>query len=351
MPTVAHHLAGITIEDGWIIDHEIPKTIGETGGYFSVQYIATRGDEKCFLKAIDIEKAIMKTPSLDFTKVLQEQMNSYNYEKELLEYCKSHATSKIVLIKGAGVVRKNGTTFPVPYLLFDLADGNVKNYVKFQNDMDFSWKLKSLHDIANGLQQLHNIHIIHQDVKPSNILQFKDDSKLTDLGRSKCPDLKGPYDNMVFSGDTTYAPLETHPVFDFLMPKDWYDKNLAMDSYLLGNLMTFYFTGMNMTSILYHRLGKYGLSIANSFDERKAYLDREFNEAIEEIRFSIKYSEFQVPIAEMISELCNPDPKKRNDEKTLRQAGSNYALYRYISKLDLLRRKAEIKLKNYGSIS
>ena len=106
-------------------------------------------------------------------------------------------------------VNPNGM-IPVPYLTFELADGNIKHYVKFQNDLDFSWKLKSLHDVANGLQQLHNIEIIHQDVKPSNILQFRDDSKLTDLDRSKCKSKKGPYDNYCFSGDKTYAPIEIY---------------------------------------------------------------------------------------------------------------------------------------------
>lgn len=353
MVTEAELLIGKTIENGWTISKKIEKPSDETGGHFSVQYIAERGDEQCFLKAVDIQRAIFGDGTgsfpADFTKVLQEQMDSYEYEKTLLEYCKNHATSKIVLIKESGVIRDG--SFPVPYLTFDLADGNVKHYVKFQNDLDFAWKLQSLHDIANGLQQLHNIHIIHQDVKPSNILQFKDESKLTDLGRSKCPDLKGPYDGMVFSGDIGYAPLEIYKEFAFLQPKDWYDRNLAMDSYLLGNLMTFYFTGLNMTALIKDEFAKVGLSPICTLIERKSYLDNAFYSALEKIRESIHYADFVEPIVSMISELCNPDPTKRNDPKTLSEAGSNYALYRYITKLDFLSKKASVKLKKDGGLN
>ena len=95
------------------------------------------------------------------------------------------------------------------------------------------------------------------------------------------------------------------------------------------------------------RLWRFGTS---SIIERKAYLDRCFNESLDEIQKSIKYQDFADPIVTMIAELCNPDPTKRNDAKTLREKGSNYALYRYITKLDMLSNKASIKLRKNGSI-
>lgn len=351
MGTYAENLVGHVLDTGWTISKKLEKASGETGGNFSVQYIAERNGEKCFLKAIDIEKTIIKSPSVDFMTILQGQTEEYNYERDLLLYCKEHSTSKIVLVREHGLIKEPGHIVPVPYLTFDLADGNVKSYIKFQNDLDFAWKLKSLHDIANGLQQLHNINIIHQDVKPSNVLQFKDESKLTDLGRSKCGSISGPYDNMVFSGDSTYAPLEVFKEFAFLQPTEWFDRNLAMDSYLLGNLMTFYFTGLNMTAMLVRKLKVLGVSDRNTPEERMAFVNDAFASALEEIRSSIKYDAFADDVVLMISQLCCPYPDKRNDEKTLRQKGSNYALYRYITKLDLLSRRAEIKLKQNGTIN
>lgn len=354
MSTFAENLSGIKIQQGWEIKEKIPKHSDETGGHFSSQYIAENSDgERCFLKAIDIEKAILesRTIGLDFTKILQEQMDNYNYERELLEYCRANSTSKIVLVKDSGLINNPNGIIPVPFLTFELADGNVKHYIKFQNSLDFAWKLKSLHDVANGLQQLHNLEIIHQDLKPSNILQFKDDSKITDLGRSKCKSKKGPYDNYDFSGDYTYAPVETYNEFNFLRPTDWYDRNLAMDSYLLGNLISFYFTGLNMTALICNKLYLIGVSDKSTIVERMAYLTRCFNESLEDIRKSIEFHEFADPIVSMISELCNPDPKKRNDEKTLREKGNNYSLHRYITKLDLLSKKAEILIRKNGTLN
>ena len=136
-----------------------------------------------------------------------------------------------------------------------------------------------------------------------------------------------------------------------MQPTDWYDRNLAMESYLLGNLITFYFTGLNMTALIINKLGTLGISDTTTLKERKAYLDRCFNDSLEEIRTSIHYHDFADPIVTMISELCNPDPTRRNDEKTLRERGSNYSLYRYITKLDYLSNKASIKLRKNGSIN
>ena len=42
---------------------------------------------------------------------------------------------------------------------------------------------------------------------------------------------------------------------------------------------------------------------------------------------------------------------KRSDEKTIQQRGSNFSLYRYITKLDLLSNKASISLKKNGIIN
>lgn len=86
MATQAEQLVGRSIDNGWVIDRLLAKPVDETGGYFSVQYIAKRGEEECFLKAIDIEKAIFQSGliGIQFTQILQEQMNSYEYEKKIV---------------------------------------------------------------------------------------------------------------------------------------------------------------------------------------------------------------------------------------------------------------------------
>ena len=216
--------------------------------------------------------------------------------------------------------------------------------------MDFAWKLKSLHDIATGIQQLHSIQVIHQDLKPSNILQFKEQSKIADLGRSKTFSGNGLYDQNSFSGDRTYAPLEIYSEFAFLRSENWLDRNLAMDSYELGNLMSFYFTGLNMTALLISKLREIGITKCGTETEMRSYLEICYNKCIEEVKEAIEYGEFKEPISQMIRELCNPDPNKRNDEKTIRERGSNYVLHRYITRLNVMQTQAEIYLVKNGTL-
>ena len=345
MATKAFRLVGETLPGGWTLTEKYTKGDGDTGGNFSVQYKAEKGGKDYFVKVIDIEKALQGRNLMDLTNVLQQQLKAFDYERELLEKCRDHSLSKVVRVIEASLIPMDaGNPYPVPFLVFEKADGNIREYIRFQDEVDFAWKLKSLHDVATGIEQLHSVQVIHQDLKPSNILQFKEESKISDLGRSKTYTQDGLYDKMMVSGDRTYAPLEIYPQFAFLRPAEWLDMNLAMDSYELGNLMTFYFSGLNMTALLIDKLKKIGMTTSTTNEEMKSYLDICFEQCVEEVKNCIEYNEFKKDIRLMISQLCNPDPNKRGDPKTIRERGSNYALHRYITKLDLLKRRADIKI-------
>lgn len=349
--TKAHHLTGTTLPGGWMLTKKYEKKHGETGGQFSVQYKVEREGKEYFVKIIDIEKALRQVSLEKWMATIQEQTAAFDYERNLLEKCRERSLSKIVRVLDANMIPiQDDNPYPIPFLVFEKADGNVKDYIAFQDEVDFAWKLKSLHDIATGIQQLHSIQVIHQDLKPSNILQFKANSKIADLGRSKTFSGTGLYDQQFFSGDMTYAPLEIYSEFAFLRPKDWLDHNLAMDSYELGNLMTFYFTGLNMTALLISRLKEIGVTKCGDEHEMRSYIEICYDKCIEEVKEAIEYDEFMEPIAQMIRELCNPDPNKRNDEKTLRERGSNYVLHRYISRLNVLQAQAEINLVKHGAL-
>ena len=349
--TKAYQLTGTTLPGGWLLKEMYKREKASSGSYFSVQYRAERDKKEYFVKVIDIEKTLRRTDVSELMNVLQKQMEAFTYEKELLEKCRDRSCSKIVRVLDANMIPIGaGNPYPVPFLVFEKADGDARDYIKFQNEVDFAWKLKSLHDIATGIEQLHTMQVIHQNLKPSNVLQFKKDSKISDLGKSKTFTGKGFNDNNLLNGDKAYAPLEALPQFTFLRPTEWLDMNLAMDSYELGNLMTFYFSGLNMTAMLIDKLNKIGLTSQTTNMEMKAYLDACYDECIEAIKNEIEFEEFREEIGLMIYQLCNPDPNKRNDPKTLRERGSNYVLRRYISKLDLLQGKAELRIRKNGTI-
>lgn len=349
--TRAHHLEGTTLPGGWALTEKYEKKHGDTGGQFSVQYRAERDGKEFFVKIIDIEKALRQADLEKWTATIQEQTAAFDYERNLLEKCRDRSLSKIVRVLDANMIPvQEDNPYPIPFLVFEKADGNVKDYIAFQDKVDFAWKLKSLHDIATGIQQLHSIQVIHQDLKPSNILQFKEQSKIADLGRSKTFSGTGLYDKKPFSGDMTYAPLEIYSEFAFLRPENWLDRNLAMDSYELGNLMTFYFTGLNMTAILIRKLQAIGITKCGTEQEMRSYIEICYDKCIEDVKEAIEYEDFKEPISQMIRELCNPDPNKRNDEKTLRERGSHYVLHRYITRLNVLQKQAELILVKNGTL-
>ena len=70
------------------------------------------------------------------------------------------------------------------------------------------------------------------------------------------------------------------PQFTFLRPVEWLDMNLATDSYELGYLMTFYFSGLNIPGMLIEKLNKIGNSSRSTNMEMKAYLDACYDECI-----------------------------------------------------------------------
>lgn len=174
--TKAYQLTGVTIPGGWLLKERYVKEKKDDRRQFSVQYFAEKDGKEYFVKVIDIEKALKGRDLTDMTKILEQQLAAFNYEKDLLERCRDRSLSKIVrVIEASAIPSGQLTVFPIPFLVFEKADGDVRKYIKFQDEVDFAWKLKSLHDIATGIEQLHTMQVIHQNLKPSKILQFKKD--------------------------------------------------------------------------------------------------------------------------------------------------------------------------------
>ena len=168
---------------------------------------------------------------------MNEMTNAFIYERDLSKHCKNKHVTKVSFVKESGQENITGFSIPVvPYLIFELAEGDIRKTLDFSNELDYAWRFSSLHDIAVGLMQLHKIEVSHQDLKPSNVLVFQAESKLGDLGRSICRDLDGPYSKRVFTGDFTYAPPE---IWYRFYERDWTKRVFATDCYMLGSLVVF----------------------------------------------------------------------------------------------------------------
>ena len=340
MDRPAQRLAGKELMNGWKVMELIDRPPGATGGNFSSAYIVhSRNGEKAFLKAMDFRGAL---ESPDPAKALEAMTSAYNFEKDLLEKCKSHRASRIVKVLDSGTLRPQSgdPSNVVQYLIFELAERDVRSFVDWSQVFDTGWALRFMHQAAAALQQLHSMRIAHQDVKPSNILIFADqESKLADLGCAFDRDRTSPRDVFDCAGDLTYAPPEL--LYGYV-PADWRARRLGCDMYLLGSLAVFFFAGVSMTHLLFGRLDRehHHENWNGTYEEVSPYILHIFTQIIRELRMRIP-SNIAEEVSRLIGQLCNPVPEQRGHPKNILSGGNQYSLERYVSAFDCLAKRAE----------
>mgnify|MGYP001220105121 CR=1 FL=1 len=145
-----------------------------------------------------------------------------------------------------------GSFGAVQYVIFELADRDVRAHLDISHNFDLAWSLRSLHHVAVGLMQLHSQGIAHLDPKPSNVLVFHQRMcKVGDLGRAAYSGHVGPYDNAPWPGDRAYSPPE------FLYGQrevEWNTRNIGTDAYLPGSMIVFVFARTSMSGLLFSHL-------------------------------------------------------------------------------------------------
>ena len=209
IPTPAQQLVGKELSNGWRVVEILNRPEGATGGHFSTSYVVespTHG--RAFLKAIDYQTAL-KSP--EPARALQAMTAAFNYERDLLEVCRDKRLSRVVTVLDSGTIPPQDAqpSSVVEYLIFELADGDIRSFVEFGKAFETAWALRTIHQTAAALQQLHSVGIAHQNLKPSNVLLFDNSqSKVADLGRASLRVQASPHDEQRIAGDTTYAPPE-----------------------------------------------------------------------------------------------------------------------------------------------
>jgi len=344
----ADNLAGLTLDTGWFVLEKIEKPPGATGSFFSVCYKVSKDKEICFLKAFNFAKffQLSKGTKKGVVDIISEMLDAYKFERDLSLMCRDKHVTKVVIVKDSG--EQNVPGYPitvVPYLIFDLADGDIRSKISFSEKLDSAWKLESLHSVATGLRQLHAIDVSHQDLKPSNVLLFHEESKIGDLGRSTCPTFNPPHKDEPFAGDYNYAPPE---ILYGAYESDWRKRSFASDCYLFGSLIVFYFSGATMTALLRKYIAD-DLSwerYRGSFDDVKVYLVDSFSKALDEFCNCLTEEILKQELRSMVEYLCYPIPEKRGHPKGLGSEANQYNMERVISRLDYLHKKALYELSN-----
>lgn len=341
--SAVHALKGRTLKTGWKVIERVQSKPGSTGGNFSVCYLVEKNGQPGFLKALNV-LSFLRDDNPDLLEATTEMLNTFNFERELLKRCANRNFSKVSKLLEAEQENISGFLVAnVYYMIFEKADGDVRNHINITNLVENSWKLRSLHNIATGLKQLHSIEISHQDVKPSNIFIFDEiTSKVGDLGRSLCQDIVAPHSGLNFSGDSRYAPPE---VFHRFILPDWKEKVFAIDCFLLGSMAAYYFTLQSMTALLSQNINPNINILSLSFENALPYWIEAFDLSIITIEEHLKEYEDKEKLLGTIKMLCYPDPRKRGHIRNIAQKfGSNYSLERFVEIFNLLAKRAELKL-------
>jgi eukaryotic-like serine/threonine-protein kinase len=336
----AEMLAGLTLEGGWTVLARLESGPDSTGGHFSVSYkVRGKGGEAAFLKALDYSGAFS---SEDPARELQRMTEAYNFERDIVASCSGMDRVVRSITDGKTKVQSDDAGGIVEYIIFELADGDIRSHMARIGDVELTWKLRCLHHIATGLKQLHAADIAHQDLKPSNVMVFDAKlSKVGDLGRATSKGRVAPHDEADCPGDCSYGAPEL--LYGYKDP-EWTKRRLGCDAYLLGSMVCFMFTGVSATGLLMDRVAEsHHWSVwGGTYEEILPYLREAFGRVLDRFRSDFTNEQLARELASIVRELCDPDPNLRGDPKNRVRGGNPFSMERYLTRFDLLARRAEI---------
>lgn len=351
----AHRLIGMSTPDGWVVTKPLgwsanPDNGGVirnpygTGGNFSVGYEVSRQEERAYLKAIDLG-SIANAPNI--IEAMKSITDTVHFEQEIHRLCGDNKLDRIVRAIGSGQFNL-GTSIDeqVPYIILELATGDFRLQIRtVEEHMKNASRFRALHHTAVALQQLHNIHVAHQDLKPSNVMSFSEYSfKVGDFGRSALIGKSPPHEDYCVAGDCAYAPPEL--LYNSVSP-DWSVRRIGCDTYHLGSLISSFFHGTSMTSQILgyidiaHRPPTIRGRWMGTYEEILPTIRTAFSQALEDIKPSLP-DDFRDELIAMIAQLCDPDPALRG-HPSARAQKHPYDLSRYISRFDFLAQRSEIE--------
>ncbi|WP_233401464.1 serine/threonine-protein kinase [Segatella copri] len=139
------------------------------------------------------------------------------------------------IVKVVDVFEENDTVY---YVMQYLSGGSLADYVKQHGALDEAIAIKYIQQIGSALEYMHQKHICHYDVKPSNILlDDKGGAILIDFGISKGYTEEGHQTSSTPVGISAgYAPLEQYQ-------QNLQDFSPATDVYGLAATLYFLVTG------------------------------------------------------------------------------------------------------------
>ncbi|MBR6938053.1 MAG: hypothetical protein IKH63_10865 [Prevotella sp.] len=292
----------------------------------------------------------------DRASLIARETGAFHFESSLAKECTKHRMGNVIrYIDSADIELSDYPIKTVSYIIYEMSEGKIGDFLKFSLKTDFVVdlgmlveKLKSLHQVTKGVRQLHTKLIAHHNITPQSVEVFDANtlSKVGGLQKSRTHQelLHSPVSARLFDGDYTYAPPEAY--FNYKMSEEM-STYYQIDNYMLGNLIVYYLSMMNLTTLISNKC-PYSLSHWASkgadYNDVLPAIIAAFNQSIEEIKSSICVEELREPIAQIIEGLCHPVPEKRGYPGGFSKPQANADLQRVLSKLDVLYNKAQLIL-------
>lgn len=288
-------------------------------------------------------------------------INAYHFERSVLDHCHGSNMDRVVtaLDYGECVLTIDGVKEPLFYIVFELAEGDIRLQVSKEKRFNLLWCVGALHHIAIAINQLHEGGICHNDIKPGNVLFFSDKmQKLADLGRATSETVSAPHDDKHDIGDPVYAPPE------FVYPCDAEtakklcetDCRRAGDLYQLGSIAFFLLSGKALTPAIVERLALEhrppveGDGWAGTLQGVLPFWREAFSRAMDDVLVPTLPTDEQGTLTDVgralhtaILQLAEPDRALRGHPLNFRGTQDQRGVERYITLFDSLRLKLMVR--------
>jgi eukaryotic-like serine/threonine-protein kinase len=116
---------------------------------------------------------------------------------------------------------------------------------------------------------------------------------------------------------------------------------------LLGSMIQFMFTGLNATALLFSNLAPdhHPKKWNGTYTEVLPYLKNAFGATLETFAASVPGEPFRGELKTLVAYLCEPDISFRGHPQNRIGHAARFSLERFVSKLDLLARRAEYTIR------
>ena len=337
----------------WTVVERLASDDDSSVMFHSVGYkVKSQDGRDAFMKVTDLD--LLTDSEFSLIDRTQAAIQAHTVERQMLEHCKGNNMDRIVVALdfGDAVIKHEEGKEPIFYLMFELAECDVRVHVDQRIQFDNAWTIGALHDLAVAIQQLHSGKVSHNDIKPENLLVFRELNfrdrlqKLADLGCATSPLIASIYDDAVCAGDPRYAAPEA--LYSGKSPQQncSFESRRSMDIYHLGSMIYFLITSRMLTPEVIRRLapehrpstedGDTGLELAEVLPYWREALARAIEDFVDKLPRDANLSS---GLLRALQELAEPDPTLRGHPDNRRPNADRNSVQQYISLFNALRRR------------